>query len=144
MLLHYPVELVLDDNDTVMLSFPDIPGAYSFGDDEGQALSNGVAALETAMSALIADRKDIPAPSETRGTHSVAPTLLGCLKIYVYLAMRARGWRKADLARSLRLNARQIDRLLDLRHRSSVAQLEQALKACGQRIEVIMEELEAA
>jgi len=46
--------------------------------------------------------------------------------------MRARGWRKADLARALHIDPRQIDRLLDLRHGSHVAQIEAALAACGQ------------
>ena len=50
--------------------------------------------------------------------------------------MRARGWRKVDLARAMGLNPRQIDRLLDLRHASTVAQLEQALAVCGVRASV--------
>jgi antitoxin HicB len=65
-------------------------------------------------------------------------------KIAVYLAMRARGWRKADLARALAVNARQVDRLLDLRHASTVAQLEAALAACGQRAEIETRELQTA
>lgn len=66
------------------------------------------------------------------------------LKISVYRAMRERGWRKADLARAMALNPRQIDRLLDLRHSSTVAQLEDALKACGKRVEVDLRRLDAA
>jgi antitoxin HicB len=74
----------------------------------------------------------------------VSPSLLGSLKINVYRAMRDRGWRKADLARAMSLNPRQIDRLLDLRHCSTVAQLERALAACGKRVEVGLRALEAA
>jgi antitoxin HicB len=140
----YPVELTPDDNDTVLVTFPDVPGAITYGDSEAEALEHAVDALETILVAYIADREDIPEPSPARGRPTVSPSLLGSLKIAVYRAMRARGWRKADLARALGLNPRQIDRLLDLRHKSTVSQLEQALKACGQRAEVETRELRAA
>ena len=74
----------------------------------------------------------------------MSPSLLGSLKISVYRAMRERGWRKSDLARAMSLNPRQIDRLLDLRHSSTIAQLEQALTACGKRVEVNLRGLSAA
>jgi antitoxin HicB len=140
----YPVVLTPDDNDTVMVTFPDIPGAVTFGDDEADALCRAVDALETMLAVIISDRGDIPTPSPARGRRTVAPTLLGSLKIAVYQAMRGRGWRKADLARAMGLNPRQIDRLLDLRHASTVGQLEQALAVCGKRAEVGMRELELA
>ena len=143
-MLSYPVDLSSDDNDTILAVIPDIPGAVTFGDDNDDALANAVDALETMIAALISDRKDIPAPSKANGRPTVSPTLLGMLKIAVYVSMREMGWRKADLARSMGLNPRQIDRLLDLRHASTVAQLEQALTVCGKRAVVEARELEAA
>ena len=142
--MDYPVDLRPDDNDTVLVTFPDVPGAITFGSDEGEALASAIDALETIFSALITDRREIPRPSAPRGRKTVSPSLLGRLKISVYRAMRERGWRKADLARAMSLNPRQIDRLLDLRHGSTVAQLEQALAACGKRVEVDLRELQAA
>lgn len=142
--MDYPVNLAPDDNGTVLATFPDVPGAITYGADEGEALANAVDALETILSALITDRRDIPAPSPARGRKTVSPSLLGSLKINLYRAMRGRGWRKADLARAMALNPRQIDRLLDLRHSSTVAQLEQALAACGARVEVDLRQLDAA
>jgi len=65
------------------------------------------------------------------------------MKVAVYQAMRARGWRKADLARALHVDPRQVDRLLDLRHGSPVAQIEAALAACGQAMRVELAELAA-
>lgn len=142
--MNYPVELIPDDNHTVMVTFIDFPEAVSFGEDEADALANAVDALETIISAYIADRKDVPGPSPARGRPAVSLTLLGALKLEVYRAMRARAWRKADLARAMGLNPRQIDRLLDLRHASTVAQLEQALSVCGRAVEVTSRKLEAA
>jgi antitoxin HicB len=140
----YPVILTPDDNNTFLVTFPDVPGAVSYGETETEALENAVDALETVISGLIGDRRDIPAPSRTRGRPTVALSLLGALKVSVYRAMRARNWRKADLARAMNLNPRQVDRLLDLRHASTVAQLALALKVCGRRAEVETRELAAA
>lgn len=142
--MDYPVELTPDDNDTVLVTFPDVPGAITYGEDEAEALAHAVDALETILSALIVDRCDIPFPSPVRGRKTVSPTLLGALKVSIYRAMRQRGWRKADLARAMGLNPRQIDRLLNLRHASTVAQLEQALLVCGQRAEIETRDLVAA
>jgi antitoxin HicB len=142
--MDYPVDLTPDDNGTILVTFPDVPGAITYGDDEAEALANALDALESILSALIVDRRDVPQASQPRGRKTVSPSLLGSLKISVYRAMRERGWRKADLARAMSLNPRQIDRLLDLRHGSTVGQLEQALAACGKRVEVDLRELRAA
>ena len=129
MRLCYPGDLSPDDNDTILVIFPDLPGA-TFGEDEAEALANAVDALETILGSYVNDRLDIPKPSPANGRPTVSLTLLGSLKVAVYEAMRARGWRKVDLARAMGRNPRQIDRLLDLRHASTVAQLEQALREC--------------
>lgn len=140
----YPVRLEPDDNDTILVTFPDVPGAITFGESEAEALAHAVDALESILSVMIADRKDIPLPSPADGRPTVAPTLLGSLKVILYMAMRARGWRKADLARALDMDPRLVDRLLDLRHRSTVAQLDGAVRACAARYEVGMRAAEAA
>ena len=140
--MNYPVDITPDDG-TILVSFPDIPEALTFGDDEADALARAVDALETALSGYIADRRDIPAASPARGRPVVAPTLLAAMKLAVYRAMRSRGWRKADLARVLAANPRQIDRLLDLRHASTVAQLASALAVCGKAVEIELTDLAA-
>jgi antitoxin HicB len=137
----YPIDLE-EDEGTILATFPDFPGA-TFGEDRDEALLRAVDLLESNFIWIIADREPIPKPSPANGRPTVAPTLLGSLKIAVYEAMRARGWRKADLARAMALNPRQIDRLLDLRHASTLAQLEAALAACGKRAVVETTDLAA-
>ncbi len=141
--MNYPVVLTPDDNETILVTFPDIPEAITFGVDQAEALANASDALAVAISGYIQDRRDVPDPSRATGP-TVALNLLGELKLALYRAMRARSWRKADLARALGLNPRMVDRLLDLRHASTVAQLEAAIAACGQRVEVETRELEPA
>ena len=74
----------------------------------------------------------------------MTPTLLGSLKLAAYMAMREQGWRKADLAKAMALNPRQIDRLFDLRHQSTISQIEQALAVCRMRADVSVTEMEPA
>ncbi|MCC2665482.1 MAG: type toxin-antitoxin system HicB family antitoxin [Geminicoccaceae bacterium] len=46
-MLAYPVVLEPDDNGTLLVTFPDVPEAVTFGEDEGDALKRAVDALET-------------------------------------------------------------------------------------------------
>jgi antitoxin HicB len=136
----YPVSLSRDDNGTVLVAFPDIPFAHTFGEDEDDALLRAADALEAAFVAIIGDRDDVPTPSKPkRGQKIVALPALAALKVALYAAMRASGTRKADLARQLGWHMPQIDRLLNLRHASRMDQIEAALNALGQRLVVSVE-----
>jgi antitoxin HicB len=131
----YPITLAPDDNGTVLASFPDLPFAQTFGDDEAEALSRAVDALETAIIGLMGDRQDIPRPSRpARGQKTVTLPALSGAKVALYEALRASGTRKAELARRLGWHMPQVDRLLDLRHASRLDQLEAALAAIGKRL----------
>lgn len=142
---NYAVALERDDEGSVLATVPDLPEVVTFGDDEQDALARVVDAIETALASYIADRKDVPAPGAHDDLHHHAsPSLLAVMKIELYQAMRAKGWRKADLARALNVDPRQVDRLFDLNHATPVRQLEAAVAACGMRIEPELKVLEDA
>jgi antitoxin HicB len=143
-MFEYAVVLTPDDNATIMVTFPDVPEAVTFGEDEADALARAADALETALLGYMQDRRPIPVPGDHPRNGMVSLGLLASLKLALYEAMLARGWRKADLARALAANPRQVDRLLDLLHASTVAQLEAALAACGRRATVASVALEPA
>jgi antitoxin HicB len=131
----YPVKLEPDDNDTVLVSFPDVPQAHTFGDNEEEALAHAVDALETALDMLIGDRKDIPLPSPVgRRQKSVTLPPMSAAKVALYRTMRESGVGKAELGRRLGCHLPQIDRLLDLRHASRLDQIDRALHAVGKRL----------
>jgi len=133
----YPVVLSPDDNGTLLVTCPDLPEVVTFGEDETEALSRAVDAVETAMIARIGDRQDIPAPSRpTRGQKVVTLPPLSAAKVGLYQAMRAKGMRKAELARQLGIHMPQVDRLLDLRHASRLNQIEAALRAVGKTLSI--------
>jgi antitoxin HicB len=133
-MLRYPVKLERDTNGTVLVSFPDVPEAHTFGDDREEALSRAVDALETAFISYMEDRRTIPRPSPTKRGPRVALPALTEAKLGLYSAMRAGRVGKADLSRKLNCHLPQVDRLLDLRHHSRLDQLEAAFRALGKEL----------
>ncbi len=131
----YPVNLQPDDNDTVLVTFPDLPEAVTFGDDEEDALLHAVDALMTVLAHRIDERQDIPAPSEpAKGQRTIELPPLAAAKLALYQTMRAQGVTKATLARRLDARGPQVDRLLDLYHASRLEQITRALAALGKRL----------
>jgi antitoxin HicB len=140
-MLKYPVKLSRDTNDTILVEFPGIPGAHTFGEDADEALIQAVCALETALSIYIDDRRDIPEPSpvKRRGKSVTVPALTEA-KLALYSVMRTQRVGKAELARRLNCHLPQQHRLLDLLHSSRFDQLEAAFGALGKRITILVEE----
>jgi antitoxin HicB len=136
-MLRYPVVLERDTNDTILVSFPDVPEAHTFGEDEDEALMQAVDALETALSMYIDDRRDIPKPSAIkRGGKSVVLPALTQAKLALYETMRKSRVGKAEMARRLNWHLPQVDRLLDLTHASRLDQLEAAFLVLGRRLSI--------
>ena len=59
----YPVILVEDDNDTLLVTSPDFPELTTFGEDREDALAHAVDAFEEVIAARIHDGEEIPPPS---------------------------------------------------------------------------------
>ena len=110
-MIAYPITLE-DDDGTLLATSPDFPELTTFGDD----------------------RKDIPTPSQGE-TYAVLPTLTS-VKVMLYQGMREQGVGKAELARRLGWHMPQVDRVLDVQHRSRLDMMDAALGAIGQRLHV--------
>ena len=135
-MLAYPLELTPDDNGTILATCPDLPEVTTFGDDEDEARLRAVDAIEEALSARIADKEDIPVPSQANGRPVVILPTQAAIKVALYQEMRRAGLKKADLARLLLVHAPQVDRLLDLNHSSRLDQMEAALGVLGKHLDV--------
>lgn len=53
-------------DDGISVEFPDLPGCFSYGDDELHAVSNAKEALELHIFGLEEDSESIPSPSHIR------------------------------------------------------------------------------
>jgi antitoxin HicB len=134
--MRYAVTLTPDDN-TLLVTVPDIPYAVTFGVDREDALARARDAIESALMGAMAAREDIPMP-KARGPDTVALPALSTAKIELYRAMRAEGVGKAALSQRLGVALPQVDRLLDLRHNSRLDQIERAFAALGRSMAIVV------
>ena len=79
----YPV-VPSPDEHTVMVEFPDVPGALTQGVDETDALEQATDCLIAALGAYIELRRDIPPPSPARGRPTVTLPPLVAAKLVLY------------------------------------------------------------
>lgn len=136
-LFTYPVAMRAAEEGGWIAEFPDLPGAITEGEDEEEALTRAVGALETMLMILMEDGREIPLPSEMRG-HAVTLSVLTAAKIALYRAMRETGLGKVQLARRLAVPLPEVEKLLDLSRASRMDRVEAALRSLGKtlRIEV--------
>ncbi len=59
MLQSYPVNLIPDENGTIIAHFPDVPEAMTVGADETSVLNWAQGALVVALTGYIEERRDI-------------------------------------------------------------------------------------
>ena len=132
----YPVRLKPDTNGTLLVMFPDVPEAITFGETRADALIRAAEALEAALSLYMDARRDLPRPKATASRKAITVTLpaLTEAKLALYELMRSDGVLKAELARRLHCRKSQVDRLLDLNHNSRLDQLEAAFHALSKRM----------
>lgn len=132
----YPVMVHLDDS-SPWVSCPDVPEMSSAGDTLEEALFDAVDALESALSLYVDQRIAIPLPSPAApGQPVVRLPALSAAKAALWNRMLNQKVTKTELARRLGVNRPQVDRLVDLLHRSKIEQVEHALQILGQRIEL--------
>lgn len=128
------MDLIPDDNDTLLVTARDFPELTTFGEDRKDALEKALGALVAVISARIEDREDVPQPSPAKGRPTVAlPTLIAS-KVALYRAMGEAGLTQTALAERLGCDPRQVRRLLDPLNASRQDHIDNALKALGKRL----------
>jgi antitoxin HicB len=83
-MMFYRVDLEPDDNGTIMASFPDVPGAITYGDTAEEALEHATDALLTVFDALMRDKKDLPRPAAKTSGVGITIPALEASKLIVY------------------------------------------------------------
>lgn len=117
-----------------MATSPDFPELTTFGEDRTEALARAVDAFDEAIAARIHLGKEIPSPS--RGKNRATLPTLTAVKVMLYQGMKDQGIGKAELARRLGWHLPQVDRVLDVNHRSRLDRMDAALGAIGRHLEV--------
>jgi antitoxin HicB len=135
-MLAYPIHLEPQEEGGFVVTFPDIPEALTEGDSETEAIVWGLDALETMLEFYMSERKRIPYPSAAQGRPVVVLPVVAAGKVVLHNTLIEAGKKKADLARMLNLAPTLVDRLLSLRHKSRIEQIETALAAFGKKLVV--------
>ena len=131
----YPVTLTRMQDGQYMVEFQDVPQALTYGKTKQAALTAAESALYEALDQYMDMRKDIPTPSHMGANEphvSVLPMVE--IKLTIYQAMKKQGITQDALAQRLHCDARQVRRLLDIFHNSTIKQLEAALAVLGYRL----------
>ncbi|WP_417701979.1 type II toxin-antitoxin system HicB family antitoxin [Pseudophaeobacter sp.] len=134
--MFYPIDLTPDDNNTFLVTCPDLPEVTSFGESEEEARASGRNAVIEAIAARMDAFQEIPHPSENHGAS--IPLALG-IKLQLYWALMAASMTRADLQRATGWSRTKIDRLFDPNHETKLAQIEEAFRALGMHLEVTAE-----
>jgi antitoxin HicB len=135
MLQSYPVTFTHDENDTIIAEFPDVPEAMTVGSDEKNALDWAQDALIVALTGYIEERRDIPPPSKAKkGQKLVHLPPQIAMKLAIYQSMRDQKVTQAALGDCLGIDGRQVRRILDLDHNTTLSQLTAALKCLGKEL----------
>ena len=128
------------DKRGIVVTFPDVPGAITQGDDVADARTMAEEALGMALLSYL-DR-GLPLPkAKTKGRDmvpvAVAPDVAA--KLAVLEAFAEAGISKAELARRLGKDEKEVRRILDPRHPTKLAALTETLRVLGKRLVVAVE-----
>jgi antitoxin HicB len=135
-MLGYPIELTPDDNGTLLVTCRDLPEVTTFGEDEADALRHARDAIEEALACRVAGQEDVPSPSPAGERPIVVLPAPIAAKVELYRALRSAGVGPAALAQRLGWRGAEVERVLDLNHATSLAQLEAAFLALGKRLTI--------
>ncbi len=141
MLQSYPIILTPDENGTVIAQFHDVPEALTVGEDNTNALQWAQDALVVALTGYIEKRRDIPPPSSPEpGQKTVPLPPQVAMKLSIYQEMRDQGITQAALGERMGVDGRQVRRMLDLDHNTSLSHLTLALKCLGKELVIDIRE----
>ena len=136
----WPARLAPDEDGRILVTFPDFAFGATDGADRAEALVEAADRLEELVAIHIAEGLDIPTPSRRRAGQvlvTLGPLFAG--KAALYMAMLATGTRKTELARRMKCDEKEIRRLLDPKHNSSITRIAEALAHFRVRLQVRME-----
>ncbi len=107
------------------------------GSTKEEAKSEAAKMLTEVIASALADGDELPNPKDCDAGNSFVslPPLLAA-KVALFMEMQRQGKRKADLARALGVNQKQIDRMFSPVHASVLSQLQAAAKALGRTLEI--------
>lgn len=136
----YPVMLAAAEEGGYVVTCRDLPQLITQGEDEQDALHQASDAMDEVFAAYMIEGIEFPEPSKAkRREHLVTPPAETMAKAALYVAMREAGISKAQLARQLGVDEKEVRRLLDPHYGSKLPRIAQAISLLGQRLVISLE-----
>ena len=133
----YPATLGPEEDGGFGVTFEDFPAAITQAENLEEALKEASDCLQEAIANRIVMGLSIPKPSRVkRGQHAVSLSGQMSAKAALYTSMHALKMSKAELARHLNCDEREVGRLLNPRHQSQLHKIESALSILGKKLVV--------
>lgn len=137
--MFYPATFKADPSGGFVVTFRDIPEAITQGDDEHEATEMAVDALITAMDFYFEDQRKVPMPSAPkRGERLIELPISLAAKVLLLNEMLDQKVRPVDLARRMSVRPQEVNRLLDLEHKTKIDTVVDALHALGRRVDLVL------
>jgi antitoxin HicB len=133
--MRYPVRLKAAEEGGYIVTFPDIPEAFTQGENIEDALRHAADALETALEFYFDARRPVPAPSKPkRGQRVVELPVSVAAKVLLLNEMVRQKVKPAELARRIGTTPQEVNRLTNIRHSTRIDGVDSALRALGKRL----------
>ena len=131
----FPVTLTTDEVDGgFTVTFRDLPEAITQGENIEDALNEAADCLEEAIANRVLRRLPIPTPSEANENEYLITTpLQTSFKASIWLAMQEENINQTQLAQTLRVDEKEVRRILNPSHNTKLETLERSLLALGKR-----------
>ncbi len=133
-----------DEEDAVVVTFPDIPEAITNGRGRADALEQASDALGLALLIYVKEGRELPRARARAGSTSVSVEVDVAAKLAVLDAFRESGLSKSELSRRLGRDEKEVRRILDPMHPTKLPMLRAALAALGRRLVIGVEEIPTA
>lgn len=118
----------------------DLPQLITQGDDVTVSLAEAVDAMDEVFAAYLKGGLELPAPSKKKqDEYLVSPPAETVAKAALYVAMKAAGMSRVQLAKRLGVDEKEVRRLLDPHYGSKLPRIAQAIELLGQRLVIGLE-----
>jgi antitoxin HicB len=135
-MLIYPAIFEQDEH-TIIVHFPDIPEAITYGMDYENAVFMAQDALTTALDFYFDDMRTIPTPSPVKkGQVAISLDETASMKVMLHNEMVDQHVIKAELARRMNIAPQHIKRLLNPKLPTKLTTLSEAFAALGKRLDI--------
>jgi antitoxin HicB len=140
----YPATLKRDKRGGYVVTFRDVPGAITQGENLDDALEQASDALHEAVAGRMRLGDEIPLPSKSNKSCTLVPLPAAtALKAALYLTIKEAQLSKVALAAQLGYDEKEIRRLLSPDHASKLQRMEDVLQTLGKKIVVSIEDTAA-